>query len=265
VWPILFHIGPQPIYSFGTMMAVAFLVGGSLVRRELNRKNLNGDLASSIVFWAAVGGIGGSRIWAVAEDWRSFLDHPFTAIFSGAGFVWYGGLAGGALAVSLFMRHHKLPWLRVVDCVAPALALGYGIGRIGCLLAGDGDWGPVSDLPWAMSYPNAIYGWDYPAGVRVHPTPIYEALLSTGIFAILWSIRKRPHPDGTIFWWYLILMSIERFFIEYVRINDHTLFGLTHPQIVSVVLVAIGAWRLLAGSTEPIAPRPRKIARSASR
>jgi phosphatidylglycerol:prolipoprotein diacylglycerol transferase len=235
-----------------------------LLRRELNRKGMNGELASSIVFWAAVGGIGGSRLWAVAEDWRSFLDHPISVIFSGAGFVWYGGLAGGTLAVTLLIRRHKLPWLRAVDCIAPTLALGYGIGRIGCLLAGDGDWGPISDLPWAMRYPDAIVGWDYPPEVRVHPTPVYETLLSTGIFAILWSIRKQPRPDGALFWWYLILTSIERFSIEFVRINKYSLFGLTHPQVASVILVAIGAWRLLAESAEPVPPPRRKVARSAS-
>jgi phosphatidylglycerol:prolipoprotein diacylglycerol transferase len=247
------------------MLAVAFLVAGAFTRRELNRKGMNGDIASSFVFWAAVGGILGSRLWAVAEDWRSFLDHPGGMLFSGAGFVWYGGLLGGTIAVSWVIWRHKLPWLRAVDAIAPGLALAYGIGRIGCQLAGDGDWGTVSDLPWAMAYPNAIVGWDYPPGVRVHPAPVYETLMHVGIFAALWSIRKRPLADGTVFWWYLILTSLARFVVEFVRINKFTILGLTHPQAVSVVLIAIGAWRLLAGSAEPVAPPPRKAARSASR
>ena len=265
MWPVLFKLGPLTIYSYGTMMAIAFLVGGSLARREMNRKAMNGDLASSMVFWAAVGGIVGSRLWAVAEDWRSFLEHPSSMIFSGAGFVWYGGLLGGTLAVSWVIRRHRLPWARVVDCIAPGLALAHGIGRIGCQLAGDGDWGSVSDLPWAMAYPNAIVGWDYAPGVRVHPTPIYETIGYTLIFAFLWSMRKRPHPDGTLFWWYLVLASSARFAVEFVRINDPSLFGLTDPQLVSIVLVAIGAWRLLVGSTEVVPPPTRKAARSASR
>jgi phosphatidylglycerol:prolipoprotein diacylglycerol transferase len=265
VRPILFHVGPLPIYGYGAMMAIAFLVAGALTGREMNRKGMSGEIASSFVFWAAVGGIAGSRLWAVAEDWRSFLADPASMIFSGAGFVWYGGLLGGTLAVSMVIRHHRLPWLRTVDCIAPGLALAYGIGRIGCQLAGDGDWGTVSDLPWAMAYPHAIVGWDYPPGVRVHPAPVYETLLSTGIFAALWSMRKRPLRDGDLFWWYLILTSVARFVVEFVRINKYSILGMTHPQAVSVVLIAIGAWRLLAGSAEPVPPRPRKLARPASR
>jgi phosphatidylglycerol:prolipoprotein diacylglycerol transferase len=247
------------------MLAIAFLVAGALTRRELNRKGMNGEIASSFVFWAAVGGIGGSRLWAIAEDWRSFLDHPGSAIFSGAGFVWYGGLLGGALAVSLVIWRHKLNWLRAVDGIAPGLALAYGVGRIGCQLAGDGDWGTVSDLPWAMAYPNAIVGWDYPPGVRVHPAPLYETILAAGIFAVLWSIRKRPLRDGTVFWWYLLLTSMARFLVEFVRINKHMLLGFTHPQVFSIALIVIAAWRLLAGSAETVPPPQRKVARSASR
>jgi phosphatidylglycerol:prolipoprotein diacylglycerol transferase len=153
-----------------------------------------------------------------------------------------------------------------VDSIAPGLALAYGVGRIGCQLAGDGDWGTVSDLPWAMAYPDAIVGWDYPPGVRVHPAPVYETLLAAAIFAVLWSIRKRPLRDGAVFWWYLILTSMARFLVEFVRVNKHSLLGLTHPQVVSVALIAIGAWRLLAGSAERVPPPPqRKVARSASR
>jgi phosphatidylglycerol:prolipoprotein diacylglycerol transferase len=159
------------------------------------------------------------------------------------------------VAVSWIILKNGLPWLVVVDCIAPALAVGLAIGRIGCQLAGDGDWGTVSDLPWAMAYPNAIVGWDYPPGVRVHPAPVYEMVANLGLFAFLWSIRKRPQPDGTIFWWYLIVSAAIRFAIEFVRLNPVTLLGLTAAQLTSLVLIVIGSGMLLAPRA-PVAVQP---------
>lgn len=242
--PILLQVGPLTIYSYGTMMAIAFLVGGYLTSKELERRGLNGELASTMVFWAAVGGLVGSRVWAMIEDWEALLRDPLDMIFSGSGFVWYGGLVGGTLGVSWVVRRHGLPWLKVVDSAAPALALGHGIGRIGCQLAGDGDWGAVSDVPWAMAYPNAIVGWPHPPGVYVHPTPLYELLAYGAIFLILWSMRKQPRPDGSIFWWYLVLGPTARFFIELVRINQPVAVGLTAAQLFSLALILIGGWQL---------------------
>ena len=235
-------------------MAIAFLVGGWIIGKELDRRGLNGELASTIVFWAAVGGLGGSKLWAVVQDWHALLHDPIGTIFSGSGFVWYGGLVGGTAAVSWTIRRHGLPWLTLVDCIAPALALAHGIGRIGCQLAGDGDWGAVTDVPWAMAYPNAIVGWPYAPGVRVHPAPIYEMLAYFAVFAVLWSMRNRPHPDGTLFWWYLVLASGARFVIEFYRINPPVALGLSAAQWFSVLLVAIGAWRLWATRGAEAAP-----------
>lgn len=246
MWPVILHLGPLTIYSYGTMMAIAFLVAGWLTGKEMERRGLPGEVASSIVFWAAVGGIGGSKLWAVLEDWQALLRDPIGMIFSGSGFVWYGGLVGGTVAVSAIIHQRRLPWLRMVDCIAPGLVLAHGIGRIGCQLSGDGDWGSVSEAPWAMAYPNAIVGWPYPPGVRVHPTPLYELFAYVAVFGVLWSIRKRPQPDGTIFWWYLVLAPAARFVIEFYRINPPVALGLSAAQWFSVVLVAIGAWRLLA-------------------
>jgi phosphatidylglycerol:prolipoprotein diacylglycerol transferase len=139
----------------------------------------------------------------------------------------------------------------MVDCIAPSLAVGLAVGRIGCQLAGDGDWGAVSDLPWAMAYPNAIVGWDYPPGVRVHPAPVYEMIGNFGLFAFLWSIRKRPQPDGTVFWWYLILSAAIRFVIEIVRLNPVTALGLTAAQLASLLLIFVGSAKLLAQRAAP--------------
>ena len=245
MYPVLFRIGPLTIYGYGLMMAIAFLAAAYLTGKELDRKGFNGELASTLVLWAAVGGLIGARLLAILGDLEGFLANPLQSIFSGSGFVFYGGLIGGLVAVSWSMRRLHLPWALTVDCIAPALPLGHGIGRIGCLLAGDGDWGKETTLPWGMAYPNAIIGWHYPPGVRVHPTPIYEFLAYTLIFALLWSMRKRPQPNGTLFWWYLLLAPAARFLIEFVRINPRILFGLTEAQLTSVALMSIGAWKLL--------------------
>ena len=256
MFPVILKVGPLTIYSYGTMMAIAFLVAGFLTAKELQRKNLDPDVASTLVVWAAIGGVAFSKLWSVAEDVPGLLRDPVHAIFSGSGFVWYGGLLGGTLAISWVVRRHKLPWLQVVDSAAPGLALGHAIGRIGCQLAGDGDWGAISEVPWAMAYPDAIIGWPFPPGVRVHPTPVYETLAYVAVFAILWSIRKRPLPPGTIFWWYLVLGPGARFLIEFVRINRPVVFSLTAPQLVSLALVAIGAWQLWQGRHQPVRAAP---------
>lgn len=256
MYPVLFRIGPLTIYGFGLMMAIAFLAGAYLTGKELDRKGYNGELASTLIFWAAVGGLIGARVFSILGDLDGFLANPLQSVFSGSGFVFYGGLIGGLLAVTWSMRRMHLPWALTADCIAPGLALGHGIGRIGCLLAGDGDWGRETTLPWGMAYPNAIVGWHYPLGVRVHPTPLYEFFAYTVIFAVLWSMRKRPQPDGTLFWWYLVLAPAARFCIEFLRINPRILFGLTEAQLTSLALMTIGAWKLLAARGVPLSAAP---------
>jgi phosphatidylglycerol:prolipoprotein diacylglycerol transferase len=245
MYPVILHLGPVTIYRYGLMMAIAFLTAGYLTGRELDRKGFNGELASTMVFSAAIGGLVGARVFALFDDWSGFVSDPLHVIFSGSGFVWYGGLIGGFLAVSWTIRKNRLPWLVVVDCIAPSLALGHAIGRIGCQLAGDGDWGHETTLPWGMAYPNAIVGWPYPPGMRVHPTPLYETLAYVAVFALLWSIRKRQQSDGTLFWWYLALGPAARFMIEFVRINPRIVLGLSEAQLISLGLVAIGSWKLV--------------------
>jgi phosphatidylglycerol---prolipoprotein diacylglyceryl transferase len=250
--PVLLRIGPVTIYSYGLMMAIAFLTAAYLTGKELDRKGFNGELASSLVFWGAIGGLVGARLFAILGDLPGFFADPLGAIFTGAGFVFYGGLIGGTIAASWSMHRLHLPWAVTADCIAPSLALGHGIGRIGCQLAGDGCWGRETTLPWGMAYPNAIVGWEYPAGVRVHPTPIYEFLVYTLIFALLWSIRKRQQPNGTLFWWYLVLAAGARFLIEFIRINTLVMFGLTEAQLISLALIVVGAWKLL--TTRGVSP-----------
>ncbi len=255
MYPVIYEIGPVTIYSFGLMMALGFIVAGVLVSREFARRGLDAELGSSVVFWAALGGLLGARLWVIINDHDRFLEAPLSFVFSGAGFVWYGGLVGGFIAVTWFIRRHGLPWLETTDCIAVALPLGHAIGRIGCQLAGDGDWGAVTTLPWGMAYPAAIIGWDYEPGIRVHPTPIYEALVYGMIFAVLWGVRTRVHKPGALLAGYFVLAGVARFAIEFVRIEPHVLWGLTGAQVFSVGLIAAGI-ALLA--------RPRAVSEARS-
>lgn len=253
MYPVLLQFGPITIYSYGVMMALGFISAGWTLGLELQRRGKDPNLASTFVLWAAVGGLLGARILFIAEEWRAFLNDPWPLLFTGAGFVWYGGLIGGIVGVSLCIYRYGLSWGEMMDAVAPSIALGHGIGRIGCHLAGDGDWGPPTTLPWGVAYPNAIVGWDFPPGVRVHPTPLYETAAYLLIFAFLWSRRAKPSATGTQFGWYLLLASTARFFLEFVRINPPLLFGLSEAQLLSIFLVSAGAFLVLRRSEEPLA------------
>src|SRR5690242_6587413 len=255
MYPILFQFGPLTIYSFGAFMALAALSAAWVVHAELKRRGYNTELASTIVFAAAIGGLLGARLLFIIEEWNNFLAAPMNYILTGAGFTWYGGFLGGVIAVSWVIKKNKIPWLVGADIAAPALALAYGVGRLGCHFAGDGDWGKVTDVPWGVAYTHAIIGWvdpstgiPYPPGVRVHPTPIYEFLEAAVIFGILWSLRKRQYATGTIFWLYLILAGVARFVVEFWRINPPFALGLSEAQWFSILMMIVGAALLLTRS-----------------
>lgn len=252
MYPILFQLGPITIYSFGALMALAALTAAWVVHAELKRRGYNPELASSFVFAAALGGLLGARLLFIVEEWSNFLAAPMNYILTGAGFTWYGGLLGGTVAVSWVAKKNKIPWLVGADIAAPALAIGYGIGRIGCHVAGDGDWGSITDVPWGVAYTNAIIGWvdpstgiPYPPGVRVHPTPIYEFLQSLIIFGIFWSLRGKNYAPGTIAWLYMILAGLARFTVEFWRINPSLGLGLSEAQWFSLALMVLGLAMLL--------------------
>src|SRR5881409_302510 len=222
--PDVLHLGPIPIHIFGIFLALAFLAASAAASREFARKGYDPALGSSAVVWAAVGGIVGARLWLVLDAWPEFVRAPADFLWNGGGFVFYGGLVGAA----------------------PAIALGQAIGRLGCQLAGDGDWGKETTLPWGMAYPYAVVGWDKPAGVVVHPTPLYESAAYFAVFFFLWRMRRVAAPEGTVFWWYLLLASTARFLVEFVRVNATVALGLTEAQLTSLVLLGIGGWQLLA-------------------
>ncbi len=245
--PVLLQLGPIALYSFGAMLALGFLAGGAVLGNQLEARGLDRRHAASIVWWAAIGGIVGSRILSAANDWGQFLQSPIDFIVSGAGFVWYGGLIGGTLSVTAYVLLRSLPWLAVGDCVMVGLVLGQAIGRVGCQLSGDGDWGQVSDLPWAMAYTRAIFGWNYPEGVLVQPAPVYESLMYSGIFVLLLQISRDParQQTGTLFFAYLLLTGLARFAVEFIRIEPRFWLDLTEAQWIGIGSMAAGAIGLL--------------------
>jgi phosphatidylglycerol---prolipoprotein diacylglyceryl transferase len=247
MYPVLFKIGPITIYSLGLLWALGALAAVWILRLELKRYGHDPEVAASVVFAAAIGGLLGARVLFILEEWQSFTHAPFELVFSGAGFSWYGGLVGGAIAAAWIFKKHRVPLARAADMSAPALALAYGIGRIGCFLAGDATWGKVTDVPWAMAFPAAVAGWadpvtgvPYPPGARVHPTQLYELVQSLVVFVILWSIRKRNYPSGMFFYLYLVLTGSMRFIVEFWRANPTVGLAMTEYQWISLVLVILG-------------------------
>ncbi len=244
MYPYLFKIGPFQAGSYGLMMAIAFLTTMYLLRRELRQHGYDGDWAYTAMFAAAIGGIVGARLYFILEHIPEFKADPLGMIFSGSGLTWYGGFIGGFLAVVYVIRRFPADSLKIADLIAPLLLLGYGIGRIGCFLAGDGDYGPPTDLPWGMAFPNGTV----PTDVPVHPTPLYETIFSLILFAILWKLRKRPHPPGMMVAGMLIFYGIERFVTEFWRLTPKILFGwMSMAQVLSILAILAGlgwAWYL---------------------
>jgi phosphatidylglycerol:prolipoprotein diacylglycerol transferase len=245
MWPDNLHLGPIAIHWFGIFFALGIFVGLAVASREFERRRLGDDLATTTVLCGAIGGFLGARLWVIVETWPAFVHTPGSFILGGGGLAWYGGLVGGTLAVTVLFRVRHVPWLLGADAMAPALAVGQAIGRIGCQVAGDGDWGAETTLPWGMAYPHAVVGWDKAPGVRVHPTPLYECAAYLLVFLFLVRRRRASVSVGTQFAWYLVLVGLARFAVDFVRINPRVLVGLTMAQIMSMVSVALGAVMLL--------------------
>ncbi len=250
MFPTLINFGtigsfPVGIHSYGVMLATACITCNVILQRELNRRKFQGDISTALVASGVIGGIIGAKIYYVLFVANTFSLH---ALFSPSGLVWYGGLLGGSAGVAFVIMRSSNPFLQTVDIVGPLLLLGYGIGRIGCLLAGDGDYGPPSDLPWAMAFPNGTV----PTDDRVHPTPIYETTISFIFFGILWSQRmKFASVPGLLFGASLVALAVERFIVEFWRLTPHvfpetsSLGWMTSPQLVSIILFCFGTFFMI--------------------
>ncbi len=276
--PVLFEIGPFKVYGYGLMLGIAFLLGSFVLARELARKNIDPNIATVVTILSVIFGISGAKILYLIEDWDYFIHDPLRTAFSAGGLTWYGGFALGMLAVFVYIRRKKVPYLRFLDALGMALIIAYGVGRIGCHLSGDGDYGYPTTLPWGtiyaqgtakpsimleeyfQSHPQEAATWHYDSlkvsiagidrlGMRysrfdavtpLHPTPVYEFILGVIGFGILWTLRKRLQIDGTLFMVYLMMSSVFRFCIEFMRLNPRLAFGLSEAQLLSIALFLLG-------------------------
>jgi len=244
------HVLGISIKTFGVCFALAFLASGMTLQRRLVEIGKSAEWAYEMIFSAVVGGLVGARLYYLVENYSDVKHDLVGNIFSGSGLVWYGGAIGGALAVCIWAWRRGFLGLTLLDICAPGLAIGYAVGRIGCQLSGDGDYGKPWNGPWAMAYPNGTV----PTTVKVHPTPVYETITMLIVALVLWRLRDRWRP-GTLFALYLILAGLERFLVEFIRRNDDVFLGLTQPQLLSLVMIAGGGIFLLVRRPAP-APAP---------
>jgi phosphatidylglycerol---prolipoprotein diacylglyceryl transferase len=250
MYPTLIKIGSFEITTFGLMMFIAFVAGGWILSRQFRLYGLTDELASSMVMYAAIGGILGAKIY------YAILFHDWHLLFDRAGLVWYGGLIGGFLACAWLIRHRRVDFLTAADATAPALAIGYAFGRIGCFLVGD-DYGRPTDGWWGVAFPKGSppttaealreFGVKLDASIpaykvlRVHPTQIYESLAAFVMFGILIWYTRREHPRGRGFALFLAMMGVERFLVEIVRAKDDRFIGpFTIAQLISTLLILAG-------------------------
>jgi len=259
------HLGPLTIPTFGLSVACAMLAAYFVLRADLSRRGIadskSGE-AETLVASPCLAGFVGAKLYHLLETPSEFFADPVGLLFSPYGFAWFGGLLAGfatfAFVASRLVKRRaaegkSFSFLSILDAGSPAAALGYGIGRIGCFLSGDGDYGIPTSLPWGMAFPNGLV----PTTARVHPTPIYELIVACGIAWILWrmgapsAIQPRKNGNlgigqaadmqpGKVFAMYLILTGVARFLVEFIRINPRSFFGLSNAQ-------AAGGFSALAG------------------
>jgi phosphatidylglycerol:prolipoprotein diacylglycerol transferase len=252
MYPTLIKIGSFEITTFGLMMFLAFVIAGWVLTRQFRRYGLTDDLASSIVMAAAIGGIVGAKVY------YAILFHDWHLLFDRAGLVWYGGLIGGFLACSWLIWRNRVDYFTTADAAAPALAIGYALGRIGCFLVGD-DYGRPTSSWIGIAFPKGSppttaeelrrFGVAVDPSIppyailKVHPTQLYESAAALLMFVILIAISRKPHTRGRTFGAFLVLMGIERFLVEIVRAKDDRFLGpFTIAQLISVLLVVAGAY-----------------------
>ena len=229
------HISPHfSIGTFGLLLWLAAVCACLVLHRNFLRSGIDAD-AIGVVAIVTVLGIVGAKLWHVA-------DTPGEHIFEREGFAWFGGLVFGILALLWQGRATKIGAIRMLDLAAPAAAVGYGMGRLGCLISGDGDYGIPTNLPWGMSFPNGLV----PTTQRVHPTPIYELIAGLLIGYYLWLRGAKARPLGQITGEYLILSGIARFLVEFIRINPKVYWGMSNAQLASLGSVVAGGVFIVA-------------------
>jgi|SRR5450631_1347290 phosphatidylglycerol:prolipoprotein diacylglycerol transferase len=234
------HIGPLSIGTFGLMLWLAAVCACWVLHKNFERWGISAD-AIGIVAISTVAGIVGAKLWHVLETPHVLFAAPFDQLFDRSGFAWFGGLLAGILALMWQGRVYKILPLGMLDFAAPAAAVGYAVGRLGCLTSGDGDYGIPTGLPWGMSFPNGLV----PTTDRVHPTPLYELIAGLLIAWILWRRGAKKKPVGHLTGEYLVLSGMARFLVEFIRINPRILWGMSNAQIASAGSVVFGVILIL--------------------
>ena len=277
MYPIIFNLpdwvpllGGEAITSFGVFMLFAFLTGGYVIRAGMREMGEDPDTAWDLVFMGVVGGILGAKLYYVLLNYERLVSDPRGLLLSRGGLVWYGGFLLATVFVIWEIRRQKLPLPKLADVIAPALALAYAVGRMGCLLVGD-DWGRPTDSWLGIAFPrgtpptrvDVIEGLgiavdpalveEFGQIVPVHPTQLYEIGLSTLIFFLLWKIRGDGRAAGWIFMLWLALAGSERFLVEFLRAKDDRFFGmLTLAQLISLAIVMAGIVGMMRVRRDPV-------------
>jgi phosphatidylglycerol:prolipoprotein diacylglycerol transferase len=244
------HLGPLQLPTFGLMVALALITAAYVLQADFDRRGMNAD-AFTMITVAGLLGILGAKLYHLLETPSEFFANPLPLLLSRYGFAWFGGFLGGFGALLVMRWRANLRLWEFLDACSPAASFGYAIGRIGCFLSGDGDYGRPTSLPWGMSFPNGVVPttetcvqWGSPADCRVHPAPLYELLIWSVIGLLLWRlgarILKDPRRAGEIFCYYLILTGVARFLVEMIRINPPWILGLSNAQVASAVSVIGG-------------------------
>ena len=218
------------------MAILGFVIAFFILRSEVAQRQLPAVLAYDLTLYAYIGGWIGARLFLIPTGWDIFVEDPVGFLLSGSGWVWYGGVIGGAWAAWLLASRREVPFAMLGDIAAPALAMGLAIGRVGCQLSGDGDYGVATDMPWGMSYPNGVV----PTTEIVHPTPVYEMIGCLLIYGYLRRRKRDQEAVGDQLGRYLILAGVLRFVVEFFRRNPNWLFALTTAQWISLGCVGLG-------------------------
>lgn len=272
--PVSYELGPLQFTGFGFAMLLTFVIGQIITQNEMERRGQDGDAAGDMVFAAVIGGLLGAKIY------YAILTQDMSSLWSRAGFVFWGGLIGGIIAVTFVLMRKRLGVARVSDSVAVALPAAYAVGRTGCWAVGD-DYGRPWNGPLATVFPegappstvgnmSSMFGVRFPEGmspsevVAVHPTQLYEVAMGTVMFFIIWKLRHRVHGPGWLFGAYCLLAGIERFIVEIFRAKDDRFFamGLTAAQVIAIGFALFGAvwmytrWYEKPGSPSRQSPRP---------
>ena len=273
VYPFNFHLGPLNVTGYGLMLMVGFLVGGWLMDRDLRERGLRHEYAADMTVAAVIGGVIGAKLWYVIQTGQ------LGSFFTRGGLVWYGGFLGGVATVLLNGWRLKVPMRCTMELTAPALAAAYALGRVGCFLVGD-DYGLPTALPWGVTFPQgippttagsltrefhvALPGVSPETLVAVHPTQVYETVVMTIVFMVLWRLRRHRNGTGWLFGVYLMLAGTERFLVEFVRAKEDRILGpISAAQVTALAIVLVGtllAARFKNAGTAPPGPfleRPR--------